>query len=311
MDTKISSLPSEFLEWVKITNFDHIDQLEAAHREEIDAVWEALESKGLPDRFMAVLLAYSVSKDYIEAIKEWSVITQKKPQYDTEGTKCICSKNIDRLYPVTNTINGNTLYIGSSCIKKFCTDELKNALNLAKSMRNSAEKTMCKGCCKYKLALDAEPWRYCKKCYNANIKTPCKEYRDFANYKCCVECGENVIDPTDWRDKCHDCYKALMEFARECSDCGEKKILPTDDDYVTKCRDCYKKSLANMRECLQCRQPKIPYDSPAWKNSCNGCYKRGMESGRPCATLGCSKMISAIKPTYVTLCVDCFKNRKF
>ncbi|CAK7994536.1 Hypothetical protein POVR1_LOCUS60 [uncultured virus] len=310
-DETTQGLSSTFLEWVSKTDFDPVDQLKAPHREDVDRVWEALDSKALPDRFMAVLVAYSRSKNYNEAVKEWNLIKSEKPEYNTEGTKCICSKDIDRLYPVTNSLNGNTLYIGSSCIDKFCTDDLKSSLKVAmKAQKYQGENKMCKGCCNYRLPPDADSWKYCKSCFEAGVKEPCKEYRDFAKYKTCVECGENVIEPTDWRDKCYGCYKALMEYARECCDCGEKKILPTEEDYVTKCRECYNKSRTNMRACVHCQQPKIPADSPAWKNSCPQCYKRGMESGRPCATTGCKNVISAIKPSYVTMCVGCFKNSK-
>ncbi len=59
------------------------------------------------------------------AVNEWEILDCEEDDFLSES--CICGKeNLRYLYTIRNTLNGNILYpIGSSCIKKFERDDLK------------------------------------------------------------------------------------------------------------------------------------------------------------------------------------------
>lgn len=73
-----------------------------------------------PIKRQEVLLAHSVSKDPILALKEWRYY-----KYLYREGFCICSHKSDNLYYIKNRFNGNILSIGPNCIDKVLEPDLK------------------------------------------------------------------------------------------------------------------------------------------------------------------------------------------
>lgn len=69
-----------------------------------------------------------------DAVKEWEISDCEEDETATE--RCICGKeNIRYLFTIRNIYNGNKLYpIGSTCIKKFEREELKEEVNIYEGM---------------------------------------------------------------------------------------------------------------------------------------------------------------------------------
>lgn len=67
----------------------------------------------------------SESNDWQKAVKEWNIYDVEEDRHAEES--CICGKeHIRYLFTIKNQLNGKILYpIGSSCIKKFKRDDLK------------------------------------------------------------------------------------------------------------------------------------------------------------------------------------------
>ena len=72
-----------------------------------------------------ILLDNSASSTWETAVNEWEII--KSSEDTSQNSSCICGKeSIKYLYTIKNSINNNILEpIGSSCIKKFGREDLK------------------------------------------------------------------------------------------------------------------------------------------------------------------------------------------
>lgn len=66
-------------------------------------------------RFIEKIVGNSTTSTWEEAKLEWYCYNVDE---DTSGT-CICGHKLGNLYYIKNKINGKTLIVGSSCVKKF------------------------------------------------------------------------------------------------------------------------------------------------------------------------------------------------
>jgi hypothetical protein len=258
-------------------------------------IWTILNDTGnmtgMPERFAAVILAYSHSKNYSVAINEWSVITHNSSNCIEY---CICSHKIEINNHVKNNINGNILVIGSECINKFGSGNMKTNLRIVSNIRKyTGTKRLCQGCCKHKISEEAEEWKtLCKSCYKNGERTASEQYKQVMNYKQCQQCSKFSIpkDAEDWKTLCNLCYnKNLSERNdnikyRQCQQC-KKCCIPEDaEDWKTLCNMCYNRKLLDRfdntgeikkiecRQCRSCKKLNIPNNEPRWKTECLDCY---------------------------------------
>ena len=61
------------------------------------------------------ILKLSVEQDYASLHKEWECVDYRSGS----NTQCICSRLIKHAYYYLNRINGNTIRVGSGCVKKL------------------------------------------------------------------------------------------------------------------------------------------------------------------------------------------------
>ena len=104
---------------LSIKEKDRIKKIErnSVRKEVLKPMWELIK-KSMPDKFKIVLLNYSESEDYEEALNEWLIVS-KDCYIKERHSYCICSNKISRKFYIVNEINGNVLCLGSSCISKF------------------------------------------------------------------------------------------------------------------------------------------------------------------------------------------------
>lgn len=83
----------------------------------LEPIWLLIRDN-MSVKFKTVLLYYSESEEYEEALEEWTVISSKyiaRKKYSS----CICSNKINRRFFIVNKLNNNVLCLGSTCINKF------------------------------------------------------------------------------------------------------------------------------------------------------------------------------------------------
>lgn len=66
------------------------------------------------------VISHSIASEWEEAKKEWLV----KSFATVKESRCCCSKLIHNVYTIRNKFNGNTLPIGSSCIRLFAVEHM-------------------------------------------------------------------------------------------------------------------------------------------------------------------------------------------
>jgi hypothetical protein len=86
------------------------------NKDSLKPIWELIK-KNMPFKFETVLLNYSETEEYEDALQEWIIVSNISTKKN--HSRCICSKPITRRYFILNELNGNVLCIGSSCIGKF------------------------------------------------------------------------------------------------------------------------------------------------------------------------------------------------
>lgn len=86
------------------------------------------------ERLFKVIIANSESKDWKNAVKEWSLIDTEEDEF--AESECICGKeNIRYLHKIKNNINGNIVFpVGSSCIKKFDRSDLNELISVKEKL---------------------------------------------------------------------------------------------------------------------------------------------------------------------------------
>lgn len=83
----------------------------------LEPIWSLIKNN-MSIKFKNVLLHYSESEEYDDALEEWTMISNKYIPIKKQG-RCICSNRITRRFFIVNKLNDNVLCLGSSCINKF------------------------------------------------------------------------------------------------------------------------------------------------------------------------------------------------
>lgn len=117
-----------------------------------------------PTRFAAVFLSFSVSDDLVEASREWTTHSIDV----CPGTNCVCSKNIAHQFFLRNTVNGNILLIGNTCIKKLpFSEDLKKTIAKQYAIKQKLQKGIeYRKCfrCSDRIIHPSLPDKYCVSC---------------------------------------------------------------------------------------------------------------------------------------------------
>jgi hypothetical protein len=210
MDTEI---PLEYITWVKSQKSRKIDQSKNNEYVKISSIWDKLIEYGgensMYKKFIAVIVYYSESLNYIDSIEEWDLLIKEN---ETISNNCICSQNIEYNYLIKNKLNSNILVIGSSCITKFCNDDVVNVHKISvKKRKYDGDKRMCQNCCNYKISHKKDDYvTFCKSCYEQGHRIPSESYRKLMNYKECSNCKLDLIKPEDsWKTICGECFKEI------------------------------------------------------------------------------------------------------
>lgn len=314
-----------------------IDQSKDEDDAKIERIWNILEAvckqKKMNSRFIAVILFYSshsvnkitlqhefgdklsiTSEDISTCINEWTnVVSLYK-----DGVRCICSHNIDNIYLVKNTVNGNILRIGSSCIDKFGNGLLKDVAKITRKKEDyKGDKKMCASCLNFKISnYGDEDWKiYCKYCLESKNYEVSEAYAIMNNFRKCVICEKLNISPydPDYKVTCTQCFNKKdqdLPNCRKCEDCGFNRIPNNKEAYVTKCNECFKKSLENNRICSKCGMRSITPDESEDLMACKRCREDSdIDGGRQCVVCHRNNIPPDSKD-YVTMCKSCFINTR-
>lgn len=86
------------------------------------------------EKLIKTVIMHSESKNWEDAVKEWEIFDCEEDESAEEA--CLCGKeHIRYLFTIKNSCNGAELFpIGSSCIKKFDRQELKEEVNVREGM---------------------------------------------------------------------------------------------------------------------------------------------------------------------------------
>lgn len=218
----------------------------------INQIWEEVGPGRLKTKFRKVLLYFSVSNNYEEAIKEWDVIFIGT---NNHSDTCICSHYIEDNRYVINIINGNELIIGSDCINKFFPDDVADKCTTIKNMvKYSGDKFQCGGCGKH-LITDPTKGIFCGGCKKEGVTYPSEKMIELIGFKHCNECKKDI-------------FKTIK--GDECPECEIKK---------------------SFNKCLSCREYKIKKEVGSdWKNKCGSCYYK--DKPMTCGSDNCGKKIT-------------------
>lgn len=112
--------------------------------DEIARLWVGTSPINMKDNFERVILYYSESNNFNEAMSEWS----GSDLHVDSNSRCICSHDINYVNYVVNSKTNFMLRIGSDCIDKFSEhDELKQELaEYQKRIKYKGDKYWCTGC---------------------------------------------------------------------------------------------------------------------------------------------------------------------
>lgn len=269
-----------------------IDMLNKDHDYKVIRIWETVKG-GMPEKFEAVLLHYSVEKKDIEIAKlEWS----EYKTIESIDSFCICSQKIELRYYVINRHNKNILRIGSECIIKFLNEEVGKDIKMLKSHRRyekhgDGSHRMCNECNRYSIGVDEPDWKKtCKSCFK-KVGSSTKAIV-LLKGRNCISCLKSTISPDEpaWKTKCSECYKKEKDFVesseetdeeefRQCSKCKKFNIKDTEPEWKKTCLNCYKKKDASdenceYRKCSVCKLDKIKDTEPNWKKKCTSCFAK-------------------------------------
>lgn len=199
-------------------------------------------------------------KIFNQVIEEYRMFIKLEP--DGREHYCICSHPINQLYYIVNENNGNTLVVGSECIKKICPEEFQDAMkSLNRAVRpckrcKISHKTtamisgFCSGC---SLLVSHKGKRACQKCFRFRISE-------------------------SWKTFCKECYKETrekpflppLEDPKMCISCS-RSFIPLKSSY-SKCSECFDESKDSKKKiCVSCHQPFYPLQE--WFPRCPKCYR--------------------------------------
>lgn len=286
------------MEGIRFSNMEQVKQ----------EVWAKYQDK--PTRFKEVLIYFSKSNIFEEAILEWKTTgTNINNPEDIET--CICSQHIENLYYVYNDIVSCTLVVGSSCIEKFGSARMKEDLKIVqKVQRYIGNFRPCLNCGDNKIQGE-DGKLYCNYCliteqsYPSNIMLSILGTKKCSNLIC-----NNLVPNIELVFRCRECqgggdYGCLCcgsinnNGNIRCNNCSKKEIslkcvnaccyqmISFNDPYRTKCKLCLPsviqelplEDFRNNKPIIPNRICKaincniiIPTDEPDWKPLCKQCY---------------------------------------
>jgi len=250
-------------------------------------------------KFKSILLENSQSEDYAEAVNEWRYYVRKAGEVGCD--KCICGTPIVYQHAIANAKTDKVLTVGSECIKKIRNKEIRDGMKLQLKIDkgNIKDKRICIVCCDYRVGNKEPTYNICKSCYAEGEREPSKTYLSLFGDEC-VRCDAKFIPKFEGADLCLKCYKDKQKLAKECPRCGEKNILPGQENkkMCTKCStssDC-------MRVCKGCKKKAIYGNSPDYVSLCSKC-------GDDTICGSCEKKFNAKWPGCKT-CPDCARDEK-
>lgn len=222
------------------------DMYDQDQLDDIAFAWWKYNDK--PSRFKSVLLSFSRSKNFDTAIQEWDPVAEQ-----CSSVRCICSQPIHNCYLWNNRHTKRQIVVGSECINKFGTEDMK-------IMQRAMTKD--KGY--------AGPRRRCVKCLRLAISNTKASYITVCK-KCLKECGGDYT-PTE-------AYKKL--YYRKCIDCGLGKIPPDSESWMTRCGNCHtlEKQAALVRTQIRCANAISSRRSTETRKSAE--TQRSSETQRP------------------------------
>jgi hypothetical protein len=174
-------------------------------------IWKTVKG-GCPSKLEAVLFKYSEeSKSFDLAIGEWHMLGVVTADFSW----CICSHKIQDKYFIKNTINGNILRIGSECIHKFLSDDIKEEARdlrtqLKYQQKGNSSHRMCSSCKRHSIPIDEESWKtICRTCFKKGVREV--ESLALVEGRICIICNRPTIplDEPEWKTKCRSCYKTV------------------------------------------------------------------------------------------------------
>ena len=167
-------------------------------------------------------------------------------------SQCCCSHDIQYEFRIAHTTTGDTVSIGSKCIKLFdnetylYTERLKR---MADTNNHFCALEGCKGSKVRKSIVEKYPGQtkhYHSKCLPlAFEKCVCEKFKGYdCDCPLCKDCQTTLPkDSPKWKTRCYSCYL-------------KQKFSSSNYDQRT-CKDC---------------QTTLPKDSPEWKTRCYSCY---------------------------------------
>ena len=221
-------------------------------KEEIwNKIFDIDKTNSMSIRFIGVLIYNSDSDNYDEAIREWVELKQA----DNSSDCCICSHEI-KLNILMEHVTGphRTIIVGSYCIYKFGTEEMKEDLRIIEKMRNYiGDKKMCKNCCHYRILLTDTNRSFCRKCDHVISKRYCK--RNELNYETkCFGC-DNIVNINENSLHCKDCKDRILKEQLRIQE--EKKIIMLQNNY---------------RQCITCSKYNILINKAPYMKRCKPCW---------------------------------------
>jgi len=134
-----------------------------------------------------------------------------------KDTKCCCSHAIKNVFTIKHNITGDTMEIGSKCIKQFSNDkEVGKQVNLILRKHKNPDAKYCESCDRKvsKPIVDQFPDK--KKYYHISClkidHNKCYECYGYEGYSCtcsvcCVDCDFILVNKASWRIRCNRCYR--------------------------------------------------------------------------------------------------------
>jgi hypothetical protein len=256
------NLGPETVKWISTTDFSSIGQSEDYEFDHVVKIWDTLskiqKNVGKPEKFATIILAYSTSVNYSDAIEEW---IPKSIDMNIYSNQCICSQRIERNYIMYNKLNHNSLIIGSECINKFGSENARQIHKIRVKHERYTEtggtKRQCAGCGNHRISSNKPDWlTLCKSCYrNGNESSKTAEaYRQSRNYRECKGCGENKIpdDAEHYITHCKPCYTELKNSNTSLK--TSNTSLKNSNDELKNSNDKLKidNITSNRRKCVDC-----------------------------------------------------------
>lgn len=192
-----------------------------------------------------ILLKHSTQTTWNrDAQLEWT-----KPYMVTGvDTHCICGHEIVYNYRIVHKLSGDTLVLGSECIKNTFMDN--------QELIDMVDKIYCEDCDSFVKRVSSR----------SHLKS--QKHIRRANYKPCIQCAQWKVGRFSDESLCTDCvaYNELRQQFRQCKQCREWCIKKDTPGHWYMCAPCYeqrrsatcatcdRKIAARFTHCFQCHR---------------------------------------------------------